>query len=212
MHQILINSPSTDVMDLSLGFQILGVLLSAAAPVLFAAPRLPYLKEYVRPSKFEEGWYTLRVQRQLNYDDPGFDKVLRFLIGHSFGEGEGHFVDVVADDLGIESEEILSGARVPEVEELRILTKPTYFSEHILICYDEETGGPLEESDESSYHGLPKLNTDDSGDDWRWFGPLSAVEYNALRYMSEEIDRWTSYGAVALGFGVLFQLISIIIS
>ena len=64
------------------------------------------------------------------------------MIGHSLGEGESHFADVVSDDLGIEPGEILSEARVPEVEELRILTKPTNFSEHILICYDEDTRGP----------------------------------------------------------------------
>ena len=186
--------------------QILGVVFSAATPLLFAAPRLPYLKKYVRPLFFEEGWYSLVLNRELNYNEEGFNEVLWFIIGHSTEDG--NFAEVVADDVGVEEEDI-TAVSPPAVEEIRIMSKPPDWKEQILLCYDKDTDGPPGESNTTTNHGLEVLNTESSGEDWRWFGPLSAVEYNAQRYSQERINRWTNYGAVTLALGVLFQILAI---
>lgn len=187
--------------------QILGVVFTAAAPLLFAAPRLPYLKKHVRPHYFEEGWYSLVLQRELNYTDEGFREVLGFIIGHSTEDG--HFADIVADDTGIETGNIISNTSTLAVEEIRVLSRPPDWKEQILLCYDEDTEGPPGEPNVTPNHGFETPNTDDYGEDWRWFGPLSGVEYNAQRYTRERIDRWTTYGAIALALGVLFQILAI---
>lgn len=195
-------------MAIALTFQILGVICSATAPLLFAAPRLPRIKKLVRPHEFETGWYTFVVKGRLNHDEEGFIEVLRFLIGHQ--SKDGIFAETVANDLGIDSSDIISETTVPAVEEIRIITRPPDWRENILLCYDEATEGPPGEPEVTPNHGFKKPNTDVAGEDWRWFGPLSSIEYNVQRYTSEKIDRWTSYGAIALAIGVFFQLLAIV--
>lgn len=197
-------------MGIAFTLQVFGVIFSAAAPLLFAAPRLPYIKEYVRPSAFERGWYSLVVNGKLNHTDDTFNKVLGFIIGHSTEEG--HFADTVANDLGIDPSEIVSETDVPAVEEIRILTKPPDWREQVLLCYDENTEGPPGEPRVTRNHGFEIPNMETSGEDWRWFGPLSGFEHNALRYTNSKIDRWTNYGAIALSVGVIFQILVIAIS
>ena len=194
-------------MRLSLVFQLLGIVLSATAPLLFAATRLPYIKKYTRPSAFEKGWYFLNLQRNLNYRDDGFEDVLLFIIGHQTQNG--NFVDRVADDSDINPSDVVPETGVPAVEELRILTRPTDFSEQILLCYNENTEGPSGEPDETERLGLELFNTDEYSDEWRWFGPLTGTGQNALRHVNEETQKWTTYGTVVLSVGVVCQILAV---
>lgn len=186
--------------------QMLGIIFSAATPLVFAAPRLPYLKEYIRPISFEEGWNSLVVNRSLNHKEEGFIEVLVFILVHNAEDGR--FANVVAEDTGIEIEDSISNTS-PSVEEIRIMTKPSMFKEQILLCYDEDTKGPLGELNELPNIDTKLPSTEDHGEDWRWFAPLSAVEYNAQKHTWEQIDRWTNYGAATLALGVLFQILAI---
>lgn len=188
-------------MILKVSLQVLGVLCSAATPLVFAAPQLPYLKQRVRPTSFENGWRQLNIQRNLNHQDEGFEEVLDLLLPIRIGSEP--FAEVIADDLREGTEEV----NVSEaVEELRLLTEPKNFVDYILVCYDEDSGGPQAEPKETGNHGFKLNNTDPAGDDWRWFGPHSAVEHIALEHAQEQINRWKILGAVTLSLSVIFQL------
>jgi hypothetical protein len=89
------------------------------------------------------------------------------------------------------------------------MSKPLDGKEQILLCYDEDTDGAAGEPIMTKHERFRIPNTEPSGEDWRWFGPLSGVEYNAQRYTQESIDRWTTYGAITLALGVLFQIVAI---
>lgn len=189
--------------------QLFGLVFTATAPVIFASPQLPHLKSVVRRTEFEAGWQRLIVKRKLNQQDRGFEEVLRFLLEHS--SEEGIFADRVADDLDIERSEVFPRTDDPAVEEIRILTRPTHFSESILICYDESTGGPAEDPPTTERLGLKLLPTADADEDaeWRWFGPLTGAEHNATRFINERIENTMIYGAICLGIGVSIQAISV---
>jgi hypothetical protein len=182
-------------------FRVLGIVFGALVPLSFAATRLPYLKEYTRPSKFEKGWRLLALQRKLNYKHEGFKPVLQFLFNHHI-EQEGFFVNRVADDLNTDPSKVIPKTGVPAVEELRLSTRPTDFAEHILLCYDEDTGGPDEE-------GPKPFNTDEYSDEWRWFGHLTGTQTNALLKVNEETQRWIVYGAIALSLSVICQILAL---
>lgn len=192
--------------------QLFGLVFTAAAPVIFASPQLPYLKSIVRRTEFEAGWQQLILNRYLNHQDEGFEEVLKFLLEHSTEEGI--FADRVTGDLDIERSEVFPVGDDPAVEEIRILTRPTHFSESILICYDESTGGPAEDPPTTERLGLKLLPTADSDEDaeWRWFGPLTGSEHNAMRYMNERIENTMIYGAICLGIGVTIQTISVFLT
>lgn len=199
-------------MGIVLTFQILGVVFTAAVPLIFAAPRLPRVKGIVRPLAFEEGWYSLVLQSHLNHrenGEAGFQEVLEFIIEHRHGNEL--LADAVASDLGIDASEIIPETGVPAVEEIRISSKPPNWREEILLCYDEETEGPPGEPKEPQSGRYQLQNTERSGEDWRYIGPLSGYEHNALRYTNEKIDNWTTYGAIILSIGVLFSILSIIL-
>jgi hypothetical protein len=148
-------------------YRLLAIILGVASTLVFAAPTLPFLNKYVRPSKFEAGWRTLLTQWHLNQNDEGFEKVAGF-IGNHVGVREN-----VAEDCGVSQDEnkLVSN----HVEEIRILQKPSGWSESILLCYDETTGGPPDEPYETENRGWELPNTDESGEDWRWLGPLSVA-------------------------------------
>lgn len=192
--------------------QLFGLVFTAAAPVIFASPQLPYLKSIVRRNEFETGWQHLIVNRKLNHQDEGFEEVIRFLLEHSTEDGI--FADRVAADLDIERSEVFPIDNDPAVEEIRILTRPTHFSESILLCYDESTGGPAEDPPTTERLGLKLLPTEDSDEyaEWRWFGPLTGSEHNATRYMNERIENTMIYGAICLGIGVSLQAISVFLA
>ncbi|HET7322765.1 MAG TPA: hypothetical protein VFJ06_00350 [Halococcus sp.] len=182
-------------------YRFLAVVFGIISTLVFAAPTLPFLSKYVRPREFETGWRILLTKWRLNQNDEGFEKVAGF-IGEHIGVREN-----VADDCdaSLDENKLLSN----HVEEIRILQKPSGWSESILLCYDETTGGPPDEPYKTEYHGWKLPNTDESGEDWRWLGPLSAIEHNASVLISEYTQKWMAYGGVVLVFSVTLQLLAL---
>ncbi|WP_152422020.1 hypothetical protein [Natrialba chahannaoensis] len=185
--------------------QLGAIISSAAAPLLFAAPRIPRIKRFVRPSRFEDGWETLLTLYKLNQDDRGFNEVLDFLGDHR-GNGSGDSQrDIIASDHGIEDISNSEVGIVDLVEEVRI-EKVDLGRDAILFCYDEETGGPAAERNKTANHGFTKPNVDEASDDWRWLGPIIPIEHNASAYISEQIDKWAMYGGIAIAISVILQI------
>ncbi|ELZ96067.1 hypothetical protein C440_05737 [Haloferax mucosum ATCC BAA-1512] len=184
--------------------QILGVIFSGLTPLMFALPRLPYLKCVARPAEFEDGWFSLLVRRQLNHEDDGFDAVVEFASNHPIGDDS--FVESISDHPAVDSQKLESEGVASVIEEIRILTKPRNFSEWILLCFDEDSDGPQGEPKKTENLGFVKFNTDSRGSDWQWFAPVSAIEHTAQAFIQNHVSRWMTYGAIALFLSVAFQL------
>lgn len=196
------------MIQLSLVFQIGAIVFGGIAPLLLSAVNLPYIREYARPSEFETAWDQLNVSRRLNHKDDGFNEVLGFLM--DLPTQAGPFIQWVVADLDIDESEVIPDDGRPAVEELRLSTRPKDFSESILLCYDENTEGPIGEGYTPQRIDAPTIPSPDaSGDDWRWMAQITGLERTAARYVEAETRKWKVYGSIAVSLSVVCQVLAI---